>query len=90
MSYQIDSQTKTVCGGGEIRLENVSVAIKPLSLVVPDGVLLLPSWPSGCGKTTLLRMLTGHETPTEGKFTIGDRQVTSLPPSARTAMKWWW
>ena len=33
------------------------------------------SAPSGCGKTTTLRMIAGLETPTSGRITIGDQVV---------------
>ena len=39
--------------------------------------------PSGCGKTTLLRWIGGLENVTGGRILIGDRDVTSLQPSAR-------
>jgi multiple sugar transport system ATP-binding protein len=39
--------------------------------------------PSGCGKSTLLRMLAGLEEVTEGRISIGDRDVTDLAPRHR-------
>src|SRR5690606_20440019 len=38
---------------------------------------------SGCGKTTLLRMLGGFETPTSGRIYIDGQDVTDVPPYLR-------
>jgi spermidine/putrescine transport system ATP-binding protein len=39
--------------------------------------------PSGCGQTTLLRMIGGLEEVTRGKIFISGQDVTDLPPSHR-------
>ena len=31
--------------------------------------------PSGCGKSTLLKAVGGYMTPSEGRMTIGDREI---------------
>src|SRR6516164_7495182 len=42
---------------------------------------------SGCGKTTTLRMIAGHERVTEGDILLGAANVTDLPSAKRgTAM----
>ena len=40
-----------------------TVALRDLSLEVPDGELLVLVGPSGCGKSPALRVLAGLETP---------------------------
>jgi multiple sugar transport system ATP-binding protein len=74
----------------EIRLDGVSkvfpggvCALDDLSLTVADGEFFALLGPSGCGKTTLLRTIAGLETPTSGRLSIGDRDVTALPPGRR-------
>jgi multiple sugar transport system ATP-binding protein len=73
----------------EVRFEQVSKTfdqsqvLADLDLTIPDGDFLVLLGPSGCGKTTALRIAAGLETPTGGRFFIGDRDVTALPPRAR-------
>ena len=57
--------------------------LRDLDLEVPDGALLTILGPSGSGKTTLLRIAAGLETPTHGRLSMGDRDVTDLPPAKR-------
>jgi len=39
--------------------------------------------PSGCDKTTALRMVAGREDITEGSLRIGNRAVNEVSPKAR-------
>jgi multiple sugar transport system ATP-binding protein len=74
----------------EIVLENLSkvfsggvVAVDGVSLTIGSGEFLVLVGPSGCGKSTLLRMIAGLEEVTSGTISIGERDVTELPPRAR-------
>ena len=62
-------------------------AVRPLDgfdLDTPAGSLTIVLGPSGCGKTTLLSCLAGILTPTSGRITFGDTDVTSLDGAALT------
>ena len=39
--------------------------------------------PSGCGKTTCLRMIAGFLAPSSGRIIMGGRDITALPPYRR-------
>ncbi len=59
------------------------MAVEDVSLTIADGEFLVLVGPSGCGKSTLLRMVAGLEQVSEGTISIGDRDVTDLPPRDR-------
>lgn len=73
----------------EIKIENVSknfgdfVAVDNASLEIEDQEFAVLLGPSGCGKTTLLRTVAGLGMADQGRITIGDRDVTYLPPRDR-------
>src|SRR6185312_2270583 len=72
-----------------IRVENVTkkfgdfVAVNNVSLNIYRGELFSLLGGSGCGKTTLLRMLAGFETPTTGKIYIDGIDMADIPPYNR-------
>jgi putative spermidine/putrescine transport system ATP-binding protein len=57
--------------------------VDDVNIDVADGEFLVLLGPSGCGKTTTLRMVAGFVAPSAGKLTIGERDVTDLPPWKR-------
>jgi multiple sugar transport system ATP-binding protein len=58
-------------------------AVDDVSLTIADGEFMVLLGPSGCGKTTLLRLIAGLEYPDAGSISIGDRDITTLPPRKR-------
>jgi sn-glycerol 3-phosphate transport system ATP-binding protein len=58
-------------------------AVDNLDLEIADGEFLVLVGPSGCGKSTTLRLLAGLESVESGSITIGDADVTYLPPRER-------
>jgi sulfate transport system ATP-binding protein len=59
------------------------VAIDNVSLAVEDGSLTALLGPSGSGKSSLLRVIAGLETPDEGTVEISGRDATRVPPQKR-------
>ncbi|MDO6461715.1 taurine ABC transporter ATP-binding protein [Granulosicoccaceae sp. 1_MG-2023] len=60
-------------GGEQVRaLSDINFTIEPGEFVVALGA-------SGCGKTTLLSLMAGFISPTEGYLTLGDSQIDGLP-----------
>ena len=53
------------------------------SLEVADGTLCAIVGPSGGGKTTLLHMIAGFETPESGELSFDGQDLRPLPPAAR-------
>jgi putrescine transport system ATP-binding protein len=58
-------------------------AVDRVSLDIAKGEIFALLGSSGCGKTTLLRMLAGFETPTEGRIVLDGRDLAGLPPYER-------
>lgn len=59
------------------------VAVDGVDLEIRRGELFALLGGSGCGKTTLLRMLAGFETPDAGSLFIDGQDMTGVPPYAR-------
>lgn len=72
-----------------VKLENYSksyggkVVIKNINLDIYEGEFLTLLGSSGCGKTTILRSISGLDEPTEGKIYIDGEDVTHLEARLR-------
>ena len=62
--------------GSEQQIWNVNLSIAQGECVVLTGV-------SGCGKTTILRMIGGFEQPTGGEILLHGKDISKLPPAKR-------
>jgi putrescine transport system ATP-binding protein len=58
-------------------------AVDDVSLNIYRGEIFCLLGASGCGKTTLLRVLGGFETPSSGRILIDGEDMTGVPPYER-------
>lgn len=95
----MDAETKPASSGDRpwldakarpfIRVDKVTkkfgefCAVDNVSLDIFKGELFALLGGSGCGKTTLLRMLAGFETPSNGRIYLDGEDMTDLPPYER-------
>src|SRR3546814_20821897 len=72
-----------------IRIDGVSRtfvsvhAVRDLTLDIGDGEFFTLLGTSGCGKTTLLRMIAGFNDPDAGRIFLGDRRIDTVPAHRR-------
>ncbi len=72
-----------------LRIENVTkrfgslVAVDSVSLTVQPGELRAVIGPNGAGKTTFFNMISGFLSPSAGKITFNETDVTDMPPVER-------
>ena len=76
----------TINGDNVIRFENVSrsfgnkTVLKNINLEIPDNAITCLIGESGCGKTTILKMINRLIEPTSGTITINKRNVLKQDP----------
>jgi putrescine transport system ATP-binding protein len=81
-------------GGGAVPLPYVRIeavvkrfgdftAVDGVSLDIQKGEIFCLLGASGCGKTTLLRLLAGFESPTSGRIFIDGQDMAGIPPYER-------
>ena len=73
----------------EVILRNVSKsygvqsALNGASMTIPDGAFVVLLGPTGAGKTTTLRLVSGLDTPTAGDILINGQSTKGLTPAQR-------
>jgi branched-chain amino acid transport system ATP-binding protein len=75
-----------------LKIENIHVsiqslvALRGLTLTVPDGTMVGLVGRNGAGKTTLMRTVMGHLAPLQGTITFDGQDLRKLPRHARAAL----
>ncbi|MEM1129896.1 MAG: ABC transporter ATP-binding protein [Pseudomonadota bacterium] len=73
----------------EVTLSNLTkrfgktTALEDVTMTIPHGDFVVLLGPTGAGKTTTLRLISGLEVPDAGDITIGGRSVTGDTPAQR-------
>ncbi len=73
----------------KLTVQNLSVTLdndailQGVSLQVEDGEFISLLGTSGCGKTTLLKTISGILSPQSGSVSLGDEDITNLPAHKR-------
>ncbi len=58
-------------------------ALNDVTMTIPNGSFVVLLGPTGAGKTTTLRMVSGLDKPDQGHISIGGRDMTGLTPAQR-------
>src|SRR5882724_9759296 len=80
---------KTMTSESIVKVEGASkrfgavIAVDNVNLDIRRGELFALLGGSGCGKTTLLRLLAGFEKPDRGRILIDGQDMTGVPPHLR-------
>ncbi|MFK7835506.1 MAG: ABC transporter ATP-binding protein [Sulfitobacter sp.] len=73
----------------EVVLKNLSksygsdIGVQDISMTIPDGAFVVLLGPTGAGKTTTLRLISGLEKEDQGEVWIGGRNVAGETPAQR-------
>jgi ABC-type Fe3+/spermidine/putrescine transport system ATPase subunit len=68
---------------GIVKRFGTSVIVNHVHLEIASGEMFFLLGSSGCGKTTLLRMLAGFYDPEEGDILFGSKRINGTPPHLR-------
>jgi ABC-type ATPase involved in cell division len=75
------------CEAVEKRYGEFRPALMSLDLAIGRGEFVLVQGPAGCGKSVLLRLLAGLETPSAGAIKIAGEDLARMRPRALTQLR---
>ena len=75
-----DFRTELVDFSKNIVIQNVYFnVLKNISCILPKGKMIAVVGESGCGKSTIIKLLAGLYVPTSGNILVGNMKLTSFP-----------
>jgi ABC-type lipoprotein export system ATPase subunit len=67
--------------------DNLVQAVRGVDLKLKQGEMVAIMGRSGCGKTTLLNVLSGIDEPSSGEVLVGEKQLFGISDDERTEMR---
>ena len=64
----------------KVEKDEITHALSSISLVMKSGEFISLVGTSGCGKSTILRLIAGLITPTVGTLSVNDKEITGPAP----------
>ena len=61
-------------------------ALKDVSIEIPQGEFVVIIGTNGSGKSTMLNLLLGTQSPTQGNIIINNNDITALPEYKRSKL----
>ena len=80
-------ETKKVCRAVPVAGEEPLMALKDVSVKIPEKSLTILRGKSGSGKTTLLNIIGALDAPTSGEVFFGGRNITGLSDKERERLR---
>ena len=80
-------ETKKVCRAFPVSGEEPFMALKDVSVKIPEKSLTILRGKSGSGKTTLLNIIGALDAPTSGEVFFGGRNITGLSDKEREKLR---
>ena len=80
-------ETKKVCRAFPVSGEEPFMALKDVSVKIPEKSLTILRGKSGSGKTTLLNIIGALDAPTSGEVLFGGRNITGLSDKERERLR---